>query len=81
MRTIAIILTLALAGCGGVPAWQKPGSTEADFKNASYDCERDVLTKLRAKTGLTTNELFNRCMEAEGWQPAEEGTGYPNIAL
>ena len=71
MKPIAIVLlALAVAACGET-TYEKPGGTTAEFKAASYACERDAQTLYPGATlgvALAFRGMYRRCMDSKGWE-------------
>lgn len=56
------IFVLLLAGCVN---YTKPGSTEAEYNRAMYDCERDAAPVQDVARRLP---MIQRCMSIKGWK-------------
>ena len=69
------VLVLVGALLFGIPGcvkrvWVKEGSTRADYKKDSYECERDM-RQVNYGRGDSPRGFYNRCMEARGWHLEE----------
>ena len=80
MRTLALIMLLAMLGCANdtlyMPSdadWYKPDATEADRAFAMLDCQSQwslAFDGLNGTVGLRRYEDeagFRVCMEVQGW--------------
>lgn len=72
MFAITGVMALSVAGCGDDGVWTKQGATYADYRTASYECERD--TRMSAVSFGTSilaqhyaQEFFAKCMNTRGF--------------
>jgi hypothetical protein len=72
----AAIAVLLIAGCAEQAVWVKPGATEQDFAQDTYECERDMRQSGYFGTGIygaiNAREFTERCMVARGWHQQRE---------
>ena len=65
---LAVLLTTS---CAEQAVWVKPGATEQEFAQDSYECERDMRQSGYFGTGIyapiAAQQFGERCMVARGW--------------
>jgi hypothetical protein len=83
MRKVVVLLALLmLSSCTTERRWFKTGSTRQDFNQDRYRCMQESQQRVSSayvnqyggssNSGVRTNRnLFNACMEAQGWELRE----------
>jgi hypothetical protein len=77
-RFLFLILLAAMTASGCADGrWVKPGATDADYRTASYECEKDFLSVAPVRFGkpaavaiwnsIDRSGFVKQCMEAKGW--------------
>jgi len=68
MMLVMFLMIVFIGACATTPAtravWSKPNATQQDFAKDMDDC----MKKAQATGSASTNvDLYNRCMETQGW--------------
>ena len=86
MRNTAFMITalILMTGCAHPLVWSKPGGTQDEFSRDKYACMKqsqqrvsgayvDRYSGSSASEVITNQNLFNACMNAQGWYLAKQG--------